>query len=220
MRVLPAAVSALVLLVPAIARAQPQIPATVYGSVTIDGQPAPTGTEVRAFIGPVDCTQAAPGERPAFRDGAATAYVVTVLHESQRPGCGRTGAVVTFTIDGRPALQSVAWEPGPIRLDLSLGSATTIPLPTSTPTPPGGAATPAPPPLRTGTPPTDDITPPGNLQPGGAGGPGGSAAGPSMQPQPGSGSPLWPWLVIPAAGIAAAAGFAALRLRRKRPAGD
>lgn len=217
MRAVHLAAAALAALGSAAAAAQPQIPATVYGSVTIDGQPAPTGTEVRAFIGPVDCTQAAPGERPAFRDGPATAYVVTVLHESQRPGCGRSGAVITFTIDGRPALQSVPWEPGPIRLDLSLGSPTTIPLPTSTPTPPGGAATPTPPPLRTGTPPTDDVTPPGSLQPGG---PGGSAAGPSQQPQPPADGAFWPWLLIPAAAIAAAAGLAALRLRRKRPAED
>ncbi len=193
--------------------AQPQVPATVYGSVTIDGQPAPTGTEVRAFIGPVDCTQAAPGERLTFREAGATAYVVTVLHESQRPGCGRTGAVITFTIDGRPALQSAAWEPGPIRLDLSLGSPITIPLPTSTPTPPGGLATATPPPPLTGTPPTDDVTLPGSLHPGG---PGGSAAAPG-QPSPGSTeAPRWPWLAAGAVALAAAAGAAARLLRRPR----
>lgn len=183
-----------------LAAAQPQIPATIYGSVTIAGQPAPTGTEVRAYIGTVDCTQAAPGERLAFREGEATAYIVTVVHESQRPGCGRTGATITFTIDGRPALQSVAWAPGPIRLDLSLESPTTIPLPTPTPTPPSTALPTRPP----GPPPTDDVTLPGTIQP-----PTGSAAG-SDQPAERDNAPLWPWLL--AALVLLTAGGAAIAL--------
>lgn len=188
--------------------AQPQIPATVYGSVTIAGQPAPTGTEVRAFIGPVDCTQAAPGERLTFREGEATAYVVTVVHESQRPGCGRTGATITFTIDGRPALQSVAWAPGPIRLDLSLESPTTIPLPTSTPTPPTAPAPTRPP----GPPPTDDVTLPGTIQP-----PAANAAG-NPPPTSDGDAPLWPWL-LGGLLVLAAGGVAIVfvpRARRKR----
>jgi hypothetical protein len=194
----------------AAAAAQPQIPATVYGSVTIDGQPAPTGTEVRAFIGSTDCTQAAPGERLAFREGQATAYVVTVLHESQRPGCGRTGAVITFTVDGRPALQSVAWEPGPIRLDLSLGSPTVIPLPTATPTLPG-AASPTARPAPTGPPPTDDVALPGTLVPSP---PDVRAAGDPRSG--GSGAPLWPWLAGGLIVLAAGAAAAVVALRRRR----
>jgi len=194
----------------AAAAAQPQIPATVYGSVTIDGQPAPTGTEVRAFIGSTDCTQAAPGERLAFREGQATAYVVTVLHESQRPGCGRTGAVITFTVDGRPALQSVAWEPGPIRLDLSLGSPTVIPLPTATPTLPGSAS-PTARPAPTGPPPTDDVALPGTLVPSP---PDIRAAGDPRSG--GSGAPLWPWLAGGLIVLAAGAAAAVVALRRRR----
>jgi hypothetical protein len=194
----------------AAAAAQPQIPATVYGSVTIDGQPAPTGTEVRAFIGSTDCTQAAPGERLAFREGQATAYVVTVLHESQRPGCGRTGAVITFTVDGRPALQSVAWEPGPIRLDLSLGSPTVIPLPTATPTLPG-AASPTARPAPTGPPPTDDVALPGTLVPSP---PDVRAAGDPRSG--GSGAPLWPWLAGGLIVLAAGAAAAVVARRRRR----
>ena len=210
MRILLPLAAALLAAGAAAAAAQPQLPATVYGSVTIDGQPAPTGTEVRAFIGATDCTQAAPGERLTFRDGNATAYVVTVLHESQRPGCGRTGAVITFTVDGRPALQSVAWEPGPIRLDLSLGSPTVIPLPTPSPTVPGGPS-PSPRPAPTGPPPTDDITLPGTLVPSppdarAAGDPGSS----------GSGAPLWPWLMGGLFVIAGGAAAAAVALRRRK----
>ena len=209
MRILLPLAAALLAAGAAVAVAQPQVPATVYGSVTIDGQPAPTGTEVRAFIGATDCTQAAPGERLAFRDGNATAYVVTVLHESQRPGCGRAGAVITFTVDGRPALQSVAWEPGPIRLDLSLGSPTVIPLPTATPTPPG-AASPSPRPAPTGPPPTDDVALPGTLVPSP---PGARAAGDPGSG--GSGAPLWPWLAGGLLVLAAGAAAAVVALRRR-----
>ncbi|GIW16226.1 MAG: hypothetical protein KatS3mg063_2079 [Tepidiforma sp.] len=210
MRILLPLAAALLAAGTAAAAAQPQIPATVYGSVTIDGQPAPTGTEVRAFIGSTDCTQAAPGERLAFREGQATAYVVTVLHESQRPGCGRTGAVITFTVDGRPALQSVAWEPGPIRLDLSLGSPTVIPLPTATPTLPG-AASPTARPAPTGPPPTDDVALPGTLVPSP---PDVRAAGDPRSG--GSGAPLWPWLAGALLVLAAGAAAAVVALRRRR----
>ncbi|QFG02360.1 hypothetical protein [Tepidiforma bonchosmolovskayae] len=210
MRILLPLAAALLAAGTAAAAAQPQIPATVYGSVTIDGQPAPNGTEVRAFIGSTDCTQAAPGERLAFREGQATAYVVTVLHESQRPGCGRTGAVITFTVDGRPALQSVAWEPGPIRLDLSLGSPTVIPLPTATPTLPG-AASPTARPAPTGPPPTDDVALPGTLVPSP---PDVRAAGDPRSG--GSGAPLWPWLAGALLVLAAGAAAAVVALRRRR----
>ena len=210
MRILLPLAAALLAAGTAAAAAQPQIPATVYGSVTIDGQPAPTGTEVRAFIGSTDCTQAAPGERLAFREGQATAYVVTVLHESQRPGCGRTGAVITFTVDGRPALQSVAWEPGPIRLDLSLGSPTVIPLPTATPTLPGSAS-PTARPAPIGPPPTDDVALPGTLVPSP---PDVRAAGDPRSG--GSGAPLWPWLAGGLIVLAAGAAAAVVALRRRR----
>lgn len=153
------------------AAAQPQIPATFFGSVAVGGAPAPDGAEVRGFVGGTDCTQSPPGERIAVRDGGVTAYAIEVVHESQRPGCGRAGLRVTFTVDGVEAVQDAAWEAGAVRLDLSTGSGTTIPLPTATNTPtvaetPGagesaGQASPKP-----GTPPTDDITLPGTLGPG------------------------------------------------------
>lgn len=186
------------------ARAQPQVPATVYGSVTIDGRAAPPGTEVRAFIAGVDCTQAAPGERGTITDGPAAAYVVAVVSDSQRPGCGRTGAIITFTVAGRPALQSIPWEPGPIRLDLSVGSEAITPLPTPTTAPPTAT-----PPL--GPPPTDDVTLPGTLVP-----------APSSPTPPtssaGSDSSVGPVIII-ALAVLVAAGAAAgwLLARRMRP---
>ena len=196
------------------ATAQPSLPATFYGSVTIDGQPAPTGTDVRGFIGENDCTQSAPGERPAVREGEATAYVIAVVHESQRPGCARAGATVTFTIDGEPAAQTAEWQAGPTRVDLSIGPGDIIPLPTAT------ASTDGPPPTSTnlpsepspipGTPPTDDITLPGTQTPPPSETPGEdgivSAAG-SDEDDSSSGSSVLP-IVVAVLGIIAVAGAA------------
>jgi len=147
--------------------AQPQLPATFYGSVTVDGRPAEAGTEVRGLVGGFDCTQAAPGERPVLRDGETTAYVLYVVHESQRPGCARDGSTVTFTIGGTVAIQTATWKPGPIRLDLSTGAAPPIPLPSATgtiasaiSTAVGSTAVPSVSPALTrptGVPPTDDV---------------------------------------------------------------
>ena len=127
-----------------VALAQPQIPATFYGSVTVDGAPATAGTDVRAFVNGLDCTQAGPGQRPVFIDGEIAAYVLYVVHETQREGCAREGSNITFTIGDRPAMQSAVWKAGPIRLDLSAGSASPIPLPTSTSAPAAAIETPAP----------------------------------------------------------------------------
>lgn len=149
------------------ASAQPSVPATFYGSVTVDGKPAADGAEVRAVVNGLDCSQPAPGTRPVIRDGETAAYVLSVVHESQRPGCARDGSPVSFTIDGRPAVQSGVWKPGPIHLDLSAGAAPPIPLPsptgtlaaivateTAAATPPTSATLVRP----SGTPPTDDVT--------------------------------------------------------------
>lgn len=147
--------------------AQPSVPGTFYGSVTVDGQPAADGVEVRAIINGQDCSQPAPGTRPVIRDGAVSEYVLSVVHESQRPGCARDGSPITFTVAGRPAVQSAQWKPGPIHLDLSVGAAPPIPLPSPTGTIAAivasataeAADSPSPAPARpTGTPPTDDVT--------------------------------------------------------------
>lgn len=168
----------------AIAHAQPQVPSTFWGSVTIDGEAAPEGTEVRGLVDGVDCTQAAPGERPAVREGDATFYVLHVVHEGQRPGCGREGKTVTFTINGVPAKQQGTWTFGPQQLDLSTGGGEVVPLPTSTPTLPGSSpATPLPsvtgtpptPATTTGTPAAGESRPPGTPSPSGTATGGGGA---------------------------------------------
>lgn len=209
-----------------VAFAQPSVPATFYGSVTINGEPAPTGADVRGFVGATDCTQSAPGERPAIREGEATAYVIAVVHESQRTGCGRPGATVTFTIDGEPALQAAEWQAGPTQVDLSIGPGDIIPLPTATATVPGPPATstnlPSEPSPLPGTPPTDDITLPGTQSPQSNETPGEdgvvSAAGADDE---GGGSSAFP-IVVATLGVLAVAGAAGgvFLSRRRTPPGS
>jgi hypothetical protein len=150
-------------LIPRGAAAQPSIPATFYGSAGIDGAPAPPGATVRALIDGTDCTQANSGE--IVLDGPVAAYVVTVVHESQQPGCGRAGKTVTFAIAGRTAAQTATWSPGPHQLDLNAGSGRPSQLPTSTPTSTRAPATASP-----------SVTP----VPGTAIGAAGGAGGPSL----------------------------------------
>jgi hypothetical protein len=114
--------------------AQPQIPSSFYGSVTIDGKPPPDGAEVRGLIDGIDCTQLGADYKGTVRIGNTAAYVIHVMHEVQKPGCGTTGKTVTFTIGGRPAAQTAQWKQGPQELNLNAGSGEPLQLPTSTPT--------------------------------------------------------------------------------------
>lgn len=124
----------LLLVAPALAQTPPPgLPATFFGSASIDGSPAPDGTEVLALIDGIDCTS--DGTRgTALNDGLST-YVVQVLGASEREGCGTPGSVVTFTIAGEPTDQMGEWQPFPQQLDLNAGAGEPIPLPTLTPSP-------------------------------------------------------------------------------------
>ena len=124
------------------AAAQPQLPSTVYGSASIDGKPVPDGTQVRGYIDGNDCTQPS-GLTGTVTDGAASGYVINVMHETQRPGCGKEGKTITFTVAGRAAEQSAEWKVGIQRIDLNIGQGQPIALPTLTPVP-AGASTVAP----------------------------------------------------------------------------
>ena len=125
----------------------PDVPATFYGSATIDGGLPPVGSPVRGFVDGRDCTQ--PGAMGTIAAGSVGAYVISVMHESQQPGCGREGAAITFTIAGREAGQSATWKRGPQELGLNAGTGAVQPLPPGIPTPaaaqtavtPGGAPT-------------------------------------------------------------------------------
>ena len=88
------AVLAVVLALPlSPAVAQPQIPATFYGTASIDGRVPPPTADIRAVIDGIDCTQLGPSARFVV-DGGVGKYVVSVIHESQREGCLRCQSVI------------------------------------------------------------------------------------------------------------------------------
>ena len=106
-------------------------PATFFGTVTLDGRSVSDGTAVVALIDGKVCGEGA-GE--TGRKGTWTAtearpkygiksgdslYAVDVFSDSQVPGCGTDGAIVTFLIAGRPAHQRGVWKAYPTPLNLT-----------------------------------------------------------------------------------------------------
>ncbi|MGD9894431.1 MAG: hypothetical protein AB7U18_24345 [Dehalococcoidia bacterium] len=88
-------------------------PARVFGNVSVAGRPAP-GATVIALVGSTAC-----GVTTTAADGS---YQVDVRSAATQAGCGIDGAVVTFTVDGRTAPDSVIYQAGGfIRRDLHLG---------------------------------------------------------------------------------------------------
>jgi len=227
MRLLLVAVVALCALPLARAAAQPQIPSTFYGTASIEGKTPPPDADVRAFVDGVDCTQLGPGVRFIIENGVGL-YVVSVMHDSQKPGCGKDGKTVTFAVGGKAAPQTAHWKAGPQEVNLNAGEGTPLPLPTATPvtpgastaTPAGGGATAQPSagasPRPTGPLPTDDI----QLTPVHAGTPGAvTAAGRANGAGGSDGFPGWAIVLIVVAtlGAAGAAGGYALSRRRVGP---
>jgi len=126
------------------AQAPPARPARFAGSVLIDGAPAPAGTTIEAFVNGNSC-----GVTSTFTEGGQARYVVDVQAEepSGELDCGTLEDVVTFTIAGKPALESGLWRDYDINIvNLTYTTPTTQ---TATPTtavpttPTGGATTPA-----------------------------------------------------------------------------
>ena len=121
-------------------------PMLVLGSVTLNGRPAPDGTEVLAFVLGTLC-----GRAPAV----GGRYSMGVLSAGTTPGCGVLGAPVTFTVGGIPADQTTIFRPGvTVTLNLTAGQPATAtptptpsPTPTPPPTPPPPTPTPPPPPI-------------------------------------------------------------------------
>jgi hypothetical protein len=166
---LPAAIfGALLLLQPASAQFQP--PATVFGSISDAAGRVDAGLPVEAYIGDTLCGSKGKTEFTGEGDARVTVYVIDVVDEGQTPGCGRLNAKqqVRIKIGDRFASQTATWDPGPVRLDVTFGNATPVPIPTFTPTP---TRTPAPP---TNTPrPGETLQPVATIPPGspGAGSP-------------------------------------------------
>ena len=88
-------------------------PARVFGNVSVAGRPA-SGATVIALIGTTVC-----GATTTTVDGS---YQDDVRSAATQAGCGVDGAIVSFTVDGRTAPESVIYQAGGfIRRDLHLG---------------------------------------------------------------------------------------------------
>lgn len=116
------------------ASAQISPPTRVFGTATLNGQPAPSGAQVQARIGTTVCGTGTVGQ--------GGNYVVDVASSSQTAGCGNNAESVSFTINGTAATPSAAvtFQSGAfVRADLTAPA--TGPAPTPTPTPSGPTVT-------------------------------------------------------------------------------
>lgn len=91
-----------------------QPPNRFYGTLTVNGQPAPAGTTVTAIIGELVC-----GSRTTTEPGR---YQIDVISSRERPGCGLPNATVTFRVGDAPAAETGTWAAGQFtRLNLTVG---------------------------------------------------------------------------------------------------
>lgn len=126
---IPAAVTTLV-------SAQFAPPSLVFGSVTDSAGPVAEGLPVEAYIGATLCSSKGKTEFVGQGEGRVTAYVVTVLSEPDRAGCGKDGIEVRIKIGDRFAQQTAKWTSiGYVQLNVTFGNATPAAIPTFTPSP-------------------------------------------------------------------------------------
>lgn len=94
----------------------PVPPNRYYGTVTVKGQPAPSGATVVAMVRSASC-----GTGTVTYTGVESNYVVDVAAATTQPGCGTAGAAVTFTVDGAPAKEIGTFQVGVfVHLDLTV----------------------------------------------------------------------------------------------------
>jgi hypothetical protein len=79
-------------------------PNRFFGTATLNGSPAPSGTPVLAFIGSMQC-----GSGMVGADGR---YVVDVANSATTPNCGTDGATITFRVGGVQAGQTATYNTG------------------------------------------------------------------------------------------------------------
>ena len=112
----------------------PDVPSTIFGSVTDSAGIVPAGLAVEAYVGEKLCGK---GDTEFTGDGASrvTVYFADVVADTQTAGCGTAGAEVRIKVGDRFAPQTARWQKGPVQFDITFGSATPAPIPTFTPAP-------------------------------------------------------------------------------------
>jgi len=124
-RILPWIVPFLLILIAAHAAAVPPLPAEFYGSVLLDGQPAPAGTVISAQIHGLD-RGSITIDTPGFYGGPGLfdpRLKVNVSEEEYKPG----EMTVVFLINGQQAAQTAVFDAGSSRqFDISTGPGQTV----------------------------------------------------------------------------------------------
>jgi hypothetical protein len=120
---LTAAVAAAAVPMAALAQLPPAPPAVFWGTAASIA----VGSDVVAMVGDGNSFVAC-GAGKVLQDGANPVYVVQVITEEQRPGCGRSGRTIRFYIGpsgataGRLANESASWQgAGPRQLNITAG---------------------------------------------------------------------------------------------------
>ncbi|MDF2958096.1 MAG: PKD repeat domain protein [Candidatus Alkanophagales archaeon MCA70_species_1] len=107
------------------AQQPPVLPCAFYGNVTIDGAPAPAGTEIVAKIGDEirgSITVTEPGRYGGA--GALDPKLIVIGNTSDE------GKNITFYVNGIKAEQTAVWQSGGVfKLDLSVKTQTPSPSP-------------------------------------------------------------------------------------------
>ena len=134
-------------------------PTRAFGTVTINGRPAPEGAVVKAFIKTTECGE---GTVRRVNEQLPLGYVVDVASATQKDNCAFDDDPITFTVNGVPADQTGTFATGTfLRLDLTVsGSAPAQGTAVPTAAPPAATATAtAAPATATAAPPTPTSAP-------------------------------------------------------------
>lgn len=196
----------------------PSPPSTIFGSINDADGPVAAGVEVQAYIGDKLCSTGGITEKTGDGDAQITAYAVDVDSDGQTPGCGTDGAAVTIKIGDKTAEQTAKWEAGPVRLDITFGDVTPVPIPTFTPTPPRPTGTP----VTIGTQTPQATIPAGSPGAGspvatlGGGVTGATTTAAAATSDSSGGFPLWGIVIIVVAALAVIGGVVGFVMARNR----
>ncbi|MBI2760494.1 MAG: hypothetical protein HYX51_03600 [Chloroflexi bacterium] len=130
--------------------ARAQVPPTrFFGAITIDGNPAPPGTIIKAFVFDMEC-----GSVEIVEEGR---YVLDVAAAGTTPGCGNQDDVIRLSVNDIPVEPTQTFQTG-FFVAVDIAASSTPPLPTEEPPPPPPSE--APPPSEEPPPPPPEEAPP------------------------------------------------------------
>ncbi|HLZ70594.1 MAG TPA: S8 family serine peptidase, partial [Dehalococcoidia bacterium] len=95
------------------------VPAGFAGAVTIEGEPAPDGTLIEAYVNGALCASTA-----SFTENGRASYALLVPAAAMQAGCGSAGVAVELRVNGAAAAQTV-WNAAANALDLDGAAAAT-----------------------------------------------------------------------------------------------